>query len=261
MKYILDISKKNFGRFFKDKKIRFYYIFIGMLVLVSTSILAYKITDKTYVYNIGDIADTDIRIQKDIYYIKEAETEVEKQRTVQTARLVFDKSSDVLEENLKYTDMIFDNVIETKEAYPALKSDDINFQLGELKARLPKSMHFSDHILLSLLSYDNPRELKKAVTRIIIYLYDYKGLGMLDIEYSNPLNLENKTITIRNEDSSDVNDEVLRAARRSCNCGQHKVTAEFDLLLSRTVPAPGHAEFSCNNRQGEPASQPFIQRR
>ena len=41
MKYILDISKRNFERFFKDKKIRFYYIFIGMLVLASTTILAY----------------------------------------------------------------------------------------------------------------------------------------------------------------------------------------------------------------------------
>ncbi|HPS59513.1 MAG TPA: HDIG domain-containing protein [Spirochaetota bacterium] len=208
MKYILDISKKNFGRFFKDKKIRFYYIFIGMLVMASTTILAYKITDKTYLYNIGDIADSDIRIQKDIYYVKDAETDVEKQRAVQSARLVFDKSSDVLEENLGYIDTIFDNVIETKEAYPALKSDDINLQLGELKARLPKSMHFSDHILLSFLSYDNPRELKKAVTRIIIYIYDYKGLGILDTEYSNPLNIENKNITIRNEGSSDINDEI-----------------------------------------------------
>lgn len=208
MKYILDISKKNFGRFVKDKKIRLYYIFIGVLVLVSTTILAYKITDKTYSYNIGDIADSDIRIQKDIYYVKEAETDVEKQRAVQSARLVFDKSTDVLDENLRYADTIFDNVIETKEAYPALRSDDINLQLGELKARLPKSMHFSDHILLSFLSYDNPRELKKAVTRIIIYLYDYKGLGILDTEYANPLNLENKNITIRNQGSSDVNDEV-----------------------------------------------------
>ena len=62
MKYILNISKRNFGRFYKDKKIRFYYIFIGLLVVASTAILAYKITDKTYSYNIGDIAAPLIRL-------------------------------------------------------------------------------------------------------------------------------------------------------------------------------------------------------
>jgi hypothetical protein len=208
MKYILDISKKNFGRFYTDKKIRLYYVFIGFIVIVSTTILAYKITDKTYNYNIGDIASSDIRIQNDIYYVKESETDAEKQRAVQAARLVFDRDTDVLEENLKYVDTIFNNVIETKEAYPALKSDDIHFQLGELKARLPKSMHFTDNILLSFLSYDNSSELKKTVRRIVIHLYDYKGLGMLDAEYSNPLNIENESITIRDQGSSDVGDEV-----------------------------------------------------
>src|SRR5512145_1951188 len=152
MKYMLDISKKNFSRFYRDDKIRFYYIFIAILVLASTAILSYKITDKTYSYNIGDIADSDIRIQKDIYYIKESETDAEKKRVVESSRLVFDKDETVLDENLRYTDTIFNNLIETKEAYPALKSDDINLQLGELKARLPKSMQYSDQILLNLLS-------------------------------------------------------------------------------------------------------------
>lgn len=206
---MLDISRRNFSRFYRDDKIRFYYIFIAILVFSSTAILSYKITDKTYSYNIGDIANSDIRIQKDIYYIKEAETDSEKKRAVEASRLIFDKDETVLDENLRYADTIFNNLIETKEAYPALKSEDINLQLGELKARLPKSMHYSDQILLSLLSYDNPRELKKTVTRIIIYLYDYKGLGILDAEYKNPLNLENRSIAIRSGASAEGAGEVF----------------------------------------------------
>ncbi|HPX92235.1 MAG TPA: hypothetical protein PKZ93_12095, partial [Spirochaetota bacterium] len=69
-----DISKKNLKRVILDKKIRLYYIFVILLILSSTGILAYRITDKTYSYNVGDIATSDIRVQRDIYYIKESET-------------------------------------------------------------------------------------------------------------------------------------------------------------------------------------------
>jgi len=208
MKYMLDISRKNLSRFYRDDKIRFYYIFIAVLVLASTAILSYKITDKTYSYNIGDIADADIRVHKDIYFVKEAETESEKKRLILNSKLVFDKDPSVLDENMRYAEIIFDNIIETKEAYPALKADDIHLQLGELKARLPKSMYYSDQILLHLLSYDRPRDLKKSVTKILIYLYDYKGLGILDNEYTNPLKLETKNVTVRSGGTPDSVDEV-----------------------------------------------------
>lgn len=191
-----------------DEKIRFYYIFILILVLGSTLILSYKITDKTYSYNIGDIADADIRIQKDIYFVKDAETESERKLAVQSAKLVFDKDPAVLEENLRLVDSLFGRVIETKELFPALKRDDILIQLDELKARLPQSMYYSDQVLIRFLSYDNPRELKKAVTKIVIYLYDYKGLGILDKEYENPLGLDNRDITVRSDDATGASEEV-----------------------------------------------------
>lgn len=211
MKYMLDISRKNFSRFFRDEKIRFYYIFILILILASTAILAYKITDKTYSYNLGDIADDDIRVQKDIYYVKEAETGSERKRVAQAVRIVFDKDPAVLDENRRFCDALFNHIIDTKEAFPALKRDDILIQLDELKARIPKSMYFSDQVLIRLLAHDNSRELKKAVTTILIYIYDYKGLGILDKEYTNPLGLENKDITIRSSDSSDAGEEVHAA--------------------------------------------------
>jgi hypothetical protein len=72
MKYNRNITVQNFFRIFNDSKIRLYYIVILLLILLSTAILAYNVTDKTYYYAVGDIAKTDIRIQKDIYYVKDS---------------------------------------------------------------------------------------------------------------------------------------------------------------------------------------------
>ena len=100
MRYTKNISFQNFFRIFKDKKIRLYYIFIILLIIVSTGILAYKVTDKTYSYNVGDIAQTDIRVQRDIHFVKDVETESQKVIAIQSEKLVFDKDTSVLEENL-----------------------------------------------------------------------------------------------------------------------------------------------------------------
>lgn len=208
MRYIRDISKQNFLRIFNDKKIRFYYIFIMVLILLSTAILSYRITDKTYTYNIGDIAESDIRVQRDIYFVKESETDIEMKRALQSEKLVFDKNSSVLQENLKIADEIFGAVIKTLEDYPPLSNNDLSIQLEVLKNRSQGATQFNDKILLSLLSYENPRLLKSAVLKMIIYIYDYRGLGVLETEYKNPLNLEIRTITVRNEDSAELNDEV-----------------------------------------------------
>jgi membrane-associated HD superfamily phosphohydrolase len=208
MRYIRDISKQNFLRIFKDKKIRFYYIFVLVLILLSAGILAYRITDKTYSYNVGDIAQSDIRVQRDIYFVKESETDIEKKRALQAEKLVFDKNSSVLQENLKIADDLFGAIIKTLEDYPPLSNNDLSIQLEVLKNRLPGTVNYSDKILLSLLSHDNPRQLKNAVLKMLIYIYDYRGLGVLEKEYNNPLNLEIRTITVRNEDSAELNDEI-----------------------------------------------------
>ncbi len=208
MRYIRDISKQNFLRIFKDEKIRLYYIFILILILLSTAILAYRITDKTYSYNIGDIAQADIRVQRDIYYVKESETEIEKKRALQSEKLVFDKNSAVLQENIKLADELFGSIIKTLEDYPPISTNDLSIQLEVLKNRLPENIQLNDRILLSLLSYENPRQLKNAVLKILIYIYDYRGLGVLESEYKNPLNLDIRTITVRSEDSAELNDEV-----------------------------------------------------
>jgi len=64
--------------------------------LLSTAILSYKVTDKTYYYHVGDIAQTDIRVQNDIYYIKDNETATQRDVAIQGEKLVFDKDLTIL---------------------------------------------------------------------------------------------------------------------------------------------------------------------
>ena len=68
-----------------------------LLVLISTAILAYKVTDTTYLYALGESPDFDIKVPRDIYYVKDEETAKLKKQISDSARLVFDKDSSVLE--------------------------------------------------------------------------------------------------------------------------------------------------------------------
>lgn len=203
MKYFKSISFQNFYRVFRDKKIRLYYLSILILIFISTAILSYKITDKTYHYNVGDIAKSDIRVQRDIHFIKEQETEAQKKAALQSEKLVFDKDTTVLEDGIKSMDILLSALIRTVEESASAGITDLDTQLEMLKARLPKSHQYNDETLLSLLLYDNPRQLKNSIIKILIYIYDYKGLGLLDTEYTNPLNLDLKIVTIRSDDSSE----------------------------------------------------------
>ena len=120
MKYIFNISKVNFSRIFKDKKIRLYYIYILLLITISTVILAFQVTDKTYNYDLGDIIETDIRVPRDIHFVKETETELGRKRAVETVSLVFDKDSGILDENLRQADFLLNNIIKTLDDNPPI---------------------------------------------------------------------------------------------------------------------------------------------
>ena len=135
MKYIFNISLNNIARMFKDKKIRLYYIYIILLIIISTAILAFQVTDKTYDYNIGDIIESDIRVPRDIHFVKETETELGKKRAAESVSLVFDKDSAVLEESLRQVDFLLNNIIKTLEDNPPIGTDDLTFQLASLKTR------------------------------------------------------------------------------------------------------------------------------
>jgi hypothetical protein len=76
------------------------------------------ITDKTYSYNVGDIATSDIRVQRDIYFIKESEKPMLKAEGLQSGKLVFVKDTTVLLDNLKMVEVIFGNIVKVLEDYP-----------------------------------------------------------------------------------------------------------------------------------------------
>lgn len=208
MKYIFNISLVNFTRIIRDKKIRLYYIYVFLLVLISTAILAFQVTDKTYDYSLGDIIESDIRVPRDIHFVKEAETELGKKRAAELISLVFDKDSGVLEDNIRQSDFLLNNIIKTLEDNPPIGTDDLTFQLVSLKNRIPKFVQYDDQILLSLLKYENPRMLKRSVTNILIYIYDYKGTGILDKPYENVLALDTVNVTVRNINSPEFHDEL-----------------------------------------------------
>ena len=166
------------------------------------------ITDKTYHYNLGDIAHTDIRIQNDIYYIKDIETETQKEFAIKGEKLVFDKDLSVLQDNIRAATILYSAVIKTIEESASAGGIDLDHQLVKLKSILPRSQHYNDEKLLTLLLEKNPRRLRDSVIKMLSYIYDYKNLGVLDKEYVNPLKLELDSVTIRNEDSENIHEEI-----------------------------------------------------
>ena len=209
MKLLDNIIVKKLLNVFNDTKSRYALISIFLLIILSTILLAFNKTGKTYDYNVGDIALEDIRVSNDIHYIKEDETERQKKRTLEAVPIVFDRDASILTERLQIVDALFDNIILTMDQYPPLGNDDMLFQLMTLKNRLPKYLIYNDSILLAFLSYDNSVELKRIVSRITIHIYDNKDFNLVKVPYTNPLSIENKNITIRiiNNDNVD-SDEI-----------------------------------------------------
>jgi len=208
MKYLKDISKLILTTLFQDTKIRFSYYFIVLLVVVSTAILAYKVTDTTYLYAIGESPEMDIKVPRDIYYIKEEETRKRKKQVADSTKLVFDKDSAVLDSRLNRANVLMNAIVKTLDENPPIGTDDLTFQLASLKSKLPGYIKYSDSILLNLLKFDNPRLLKRSINKILIYIYDYRGLGILDKKYSNPVGILNNNITVRSINSTDPDDEI-----------------------------------------------------
>jgi putative nucleotidyltransferase with HDIG domain len=78
-----------------------------------------------------------------------------------------------------------------------------------LKTRLPQYLQYNDSLLLSLLFYDNPRDLKRIILKTIIYIYDNKEIFILEKPFENPLKLSTRNIAVRSLASSVETDEIL----------------------------------------------------
>lgn len=205
MKYLHNIISKKLHYIFSNENLRYSVISILLLMVLATFLFSLNKTGKTYDYNVGDIALEDIRVFNDIHFVKEADTQRLRERVAAAVPIVFDRDALILTERLGIIDTLFKNIIITLRQHPPLGDDDMLFQLMSLKNILPQYLTYNDSILLAFLSHHNTEELKRIISRIVIHLYDSKEFNIIQSPYANPLNLENKNITVRFINSTDVN--------------------------------------------------------
>ncbi len=205
MKQTFKIIYRSISSSLKKPTIRNLFFFLLLIIIIATVLLSFNVIGSTYDYNIGDVSGEDIRSPGDIHYSIDSETEMEKRRVAEMVPLVFDKDQSVLIERLKVAEALFNRVQETLEENPPIGTDDRTFQLVALKSRLPKYLKYNDTILLEILKHDHPRELRRIVNRILIYLFDR---GILREPYNNPLGINNKNVSIRTINVAEETDEI-----------------------------------------------------
>lgn len=199
--------KKLFRRFSFDPNVKFIICLIAVIVVISIFLLSYNTVGKTYVYSIGDIAREDIRCPNDIQFIIQSETDMEKKRIAEMVPLVFDKDQSILLKKLREIEQLFTYVTAVLDENPPQRNEDRTFQLISLKDRMPSYLHYDDIVLWDLLKTDNPEKLRRIINRIMIFIYDR---GILEAPYDNPLNINNKNITIRTINISEDINEISR---------------------------------------------------
>jgi len=148
-----------------------------------------------------------------VQYLNKFETRIKEKIASESVQLVFDRDALILNEKLKNINIIFSNIITTLNENPKLgRNDDMKYQLMILKSpnRLPRYLWYNDKVLKELLSYNDPLYLQKVINKILIYIFDNNRIGILDIDYDNPFNLNNKTVAIREINVSHESAEISR---------------------------------------------------
>ncbi len=197
MKHYIRKLSGNVATMVKDPNIRFSFVGMILVAMISTQLLSINIIGDTYQYNIGDISHDDIKVLKEIHYRNEQETDMAKKKAAETVPLVFDKDTSILHDRLKQTGILFKNIAITLEQNPPLGTDDLTFQIYSLKSKLPHFMNYSDEVLTQLLRYGKPEYLKKIVYKILIYIYDNNEVGLIEKDFENPPDIETENISIR----------------------------------------------------------------
>ncbi|HOS39271.1 MAG TPA: HDIG domain-containing protein [Spirochaetota bacterium] len=187
-------ARRKINIYFRRPGIRNAFFYLLGIVVIATVLLSFNAIGKTYTYTVGEISHDDIKVPYDIRYTIETETEKERQREVDGVALVFDRDQSVLVERLGIVNALMNHVASTLKETPPIGTEDRTFQLILLKDTLPKYLQFGDDVLLELLRLENPAEFRKALSRIVIYLYER---GILNEPYKNTLNLANKNVLIR----------------------------------------------------------------
>ncbi|MBN2079874.1 MAG: HDIG domain-containing protein [Spirochaetes bacterium] len=171
--------------------------------------MSVTVFDVSYSYDVGDIANEDIRVSRDIEYVNEKETKIEKSREAEAVPIVFDKDAAVLQRKLRLAAVLLNHAADTIKQYPPV-GNDYSFQVNAMKARMPRYLHFNDTVLSEILRYRDPGRLKKIMARILIYVYDDPQMGILNKTYDNPLKIPNSNVSVRTINVPDIPDETSR---------------------------------------------------
>jgi putative nucleotidyltransferase with HDIG domain len=193
----------------RHPNIKFSLISALIVVILSTILLSINLIETSYHYEVGDIAQADIRVPRDIEYVNEHETAIERKREAEAVPVVFDKDASILRQKLYIANELMRHASETVKQFPPAGSD-LSFQVNALKARLPKYIHHDDMLLIEILKYHDFARLKKIIARILIYVYDDPQMGILNKPYDNPLKIFNNNANIRTINTPDAIDEVYR---------------------------------------------------
>ncbi|MBN2160269.1 MAG: HDIG domain-containing protein [Spirochaetes bacterium] len=212
MKTSLTNALRNLRLILGDKNIKFSLISVIAIILISTLLLSVNFLGTSYDYDVGDIANEDIRVPRDIEYVNQAETALERKRESEAVPIVFDKDSSILQRKLNMVHALINHATETLKQYPPT-GNDYNLQIYAMKSRMPRYLHYSDPILLEILRFRDHVKLKKVMSRILIYIYDDPQMGILDKPYENPLKIENNNVTVRSINSPEAIDEVSRSLK------------------------------------------------
>lgn len=209
MKSLLEIASQSVRHFLGSQNIKFSFFSLLVIVCVSTVMLSLNFFGTSYNYEVGDIADEDIRVPRDIEYVNEPETAVERKREAEAVPLVFDKDATVLQRKLNITSVLINHAVETLKQFPPA-GNDFTFQVYAMKSRMPRYLQFNDSILLEVLRFKDHARLKKIISRILIYVYDDPQMGILDKPYDNPLKIYNNNVSVRTINLPEAVDEVSR---------------------------------------------------
>ncbi len=195
-----------------DRDIYFSFIAILVVISITTLFLTINIIGTTYEYNIGDIAKENIRVDREISYVNNSETLMEKKRAAETVPIVYDKDASVLTENLNRINKLIDSISYTLKQYPPV-GNDLTFQVYAVKSVIPQYLNYDDFMIAEIARQKDLEAMKKVFYRIIIYLYDDPDMGIIVKAHETPPGISTSNITVRTINTPDPFDETTRTIK------------------------------------------------
>ncbi|MDA3900868.1 MAG: HDIG domain-containing protein [Spirochaetes bacterium] len=207
MKSQLSRTFIQFLYLFKESSTRFSLLFVILLITVTTIYLSLNKFGITYEYQIGDIAEENIRVPWDITYLLNQETVTEKERVMAAVPLVFDMNRSILMDRIQHINMLFSHIDTVVNSPDGKAITEESVKIAIIQDALPDTNKYSENIIIALLRYKDTESLRLTTVRILNDIYER---GILEEEYSNPIQINNKNVVVR---TIGENDEYVEERR------------------------------------------------